>query len=233
MKSRAAASESSKLVASGRGKLQHRLRAERPHAGRGDRFGDRVLEVIHVGEAGDARPDHFGAGQARAEPDEVRTHELALDGHHVSHQPDVQPQVVGQPAYERHRRVRVCVDEPRHHDAATAVPRLGCGVAVSARPDGYDRGARDGEPAGGVHGEALVHREHERIGQTNVAGRHRTIPSAVYDRGADGQSAPRDQRLRASRRRRRRRRRWRRSEVLQKDVGLILDDLVVGRHLEQ
>ena len=48
----------------GRGKPQHRLPAQRAQAGGGRRLGDRVLEVVHVGEAGDARPDHLGAAEA-------------------------------------------------------------------------------------------------------------------------------------------------------------------------
>ena len=33
---------------------------------------------------------------------------------HVAHQPDVEAQIVSQPAQQRHRHVRVRVDQPRH-----------------------------------------------------------------------------------------------------------------------
>ena len=82
----------------GRRKSQHRLRAQRAHAGVGGRLGDRILEVIHVGEAGHAGANHLGAAELRAEPHELRADELALDRHHVAHQPDVEPQIVGEPA---------------------------------------------------------------------------------------------------------------------------------------
>ena len=91
----------------GRREAQHRLRAERAHAGRGRGFGDRLLEVVHVGEAGHAGPDHLGAAEPRAEPDEVGADERPLDRHHVAHQPDVEPQIVGEAAQQRHRR-RAC-----------------------------------------------------------------------------------------------------------------------------
>ena len=53
--------------------------------------------------------------------DEVGADELALDRHHVAHQPDVEAQIVGEAAQQRHRHVRVRVDQARHDDAAAAV----------------------------------------------------------------------------------------------------------------
>ena len=47
-----------------RGKAEHRLRAQRAHAGCRRGLGHRFLEVVHVGEAGDARSDHLGAARA-------------------------------------------------------------------------------------------------------------------------------------------------------------------------
>ena len=79
-------------------------------------------------------PDRIISAQPslRAERDEVGADELPLDRHHVAHQPDVEPQIVGQPAQQRHRRVRVRVDQARHHDAAAAVDGLG-GVDTRGR----------------------------------------------------------------------------------------------------
>ena len=109
----------------GRRELEHRLRAQRAQAGRRRGFGDRFLEVVHVGEAGRARPDHLRAGERRAERDEIGPDERPLDRHHVAHQPDVEAEIVGEPAQQRHRRVRVRVHEPRHDDAPAAVDGLG------------------------------------------------------------------------------------------------------------
>ena len=47
----------------GRRKSQNRLTAERPQAGVGRRFGDGLLEVVHVGEARHARADHLRAAE--------------------------------------------------------------------------------------------------------------------------------------------------------------------------
>ena len=113
----------------------------------GRRLGDRLLEVVHVGEAGHAGPDHLGAAEPRAEPDEVGADELALDRHHVAHQPDVEPQIVGEPAQQRHRHVRVRVDQARHHDAAAAVDPFGRLVHRRVRPDRDDRVTRHGDGA--------------------------------------------------------------------------------------
>ena len=90
----------------------------------GRSLGDDFLEVVHVREAGRARPDHLRAAQVRAERDKIRPDELALDRHHVAEQPDVEPQVVGQTAQHRHRDVGVRVDEAGHHYAAGTVDRL-------------------------------------------------------------------------------------------------------------
>ena len=65
-------------------------------------------------------PERIISAQASCVPSahEVGADELPLDRHHVAHQPDVEAQIVGQAAQQRHRRVRVRVDEARHHDAA-------------------------------------------------------------------------------------------------------------------
>ena len=86
-------------------------------------------------------PDRIISAQARLVPsrDEIGADELALDRHHVAHQPDVEPQVVGEAAQQRHRRVRVGVDEARHDHAPAAVDRLGRFVLVPDLADGENR----------------------------------------------------------------------------------------------
>ena len=113
--------------------------------------------------------------ELRAEPDELGADELALDRHHVAHQPDVEPQVVGESAQQRHRHVRVRVDEPRHDDAAAAVDRLGRLVGRGVRSDGDDRVAGNRHAARVVHRELLVHRQNAGVGQEDVAARHSWI----------------------------------------------------------
>ena len=83
-----------------------------------------ILEVVHVGEAGDAGADHLGAGQLGAQAHEIRRDELALHRHHVAQQPHVQAQVVGQAAQQGHGRVGVGVDQPGHQHPAAAVDHL-------------------------------------------------------------------------------------------------------------
>ena len=156
----------------GRREAEHRLPAQRAHAGVGRRLRDRILEVVHVGEGGDAGPDHLGAGELGAERDEVGAHEFALDRHHVAHQPDVEAQIVGEPAQERHRRVRVRVDEPRHHDASAAVDRLGGRVRIGVGADRCDGITRNGDGAAAMDREAFVHRQDDGVGEPEIAGRH-------------------------------------------------------------
>ena len=156
----------------GRREAEHRLPAQRAHAGVGRRLRDRILEVVHVGEAGDAGSDHLRAAELRTERDEVGVHELALDRHHVAHQPDVEAQIVGEPAQERHRRVRVRVDEPRHHDASAAVDRLGGRVRIGVGADRCDGITRNGDGAAAMDREAFVHRQDDGVGEPEIAGRH-------------------------------------------------------------
>ena len=72
-------------------------------------------------------PERIISAQASSVPrrHELGRDELALDRHHVAHQPDVQAQVVGQAAQQRHRRVGVRVDQAGHQHLAAAVDDLG------------------------------------------------------------------------------------------------------------
>ncbi len=176
MKSRARASESSKLAASGAGNFStvcaHSARIPASAAA----VGDRLFEVIHVGEAGRAGSNHLGAREACAERHEVRPHELAFDGHHVAHQPDVESEVVGHAAQQRHRGVRVGVHQAGHHDAPGAIDRVARVVVGFDGADSENLRAGDRNRPPRMHGEALVHRQDMRIGEQEVAGRaHRCL----------------------------------------------------------
>ena len=158
-----------------RRKAQDRLAAQRAHAGVGGRFRDRLLEVVHVGEAGDAGANHLGAAKAGAESDEVRAHELTLDRQHVSHQPDVEAQVVSQPPEQRHRHVRVRIDEAGHHDPPAAVDGLPGGEGERIRTDRGDAVAGDRDPARCVNRERRIDGQDGGVGQQEIAvGRHST-----------------------------------------------------------
>ena len=67
-------------------------------------------------------PERIISAHERRVPrrDEVRADECPFDGHHVTHQPDIEPEVVGKTPQQRHRGVCMRVDEPRHdHPALT------------------------------------------------------------------------------------------------------------------
>ncbi len=145
-----------------RREFEHRLGTQAAHPGVGSGLGDGVLEVVHVGEAGHAAADHLGAGQQRSQPAKIRRDELTLDRHHEPEQPDVEAQVVGQTAQQRHRDVGMRVDQPRDQRLAAAVEGVGRierGGDVGLGSDADDRIASDGDGAAadnavlGVHGD--------------------------------------------------------------------------------
>ncbi len=120
--------------------------------GRSGGFGDILLEVVHIVEGGHAAADQFRAGNGCAEPHEVGRNVLALDGHHVAHQPDIEAQVVGQAAQERHGNMGVGVDQARQKNLAAAIERLAALVFLPDLrfgPNGDDAVACDGNGAAG------------------------------------------------------------------------------------
>jgi hypothetical protein len=83
------------------------------HSGSEHRLGRRRGKEVHVVETGDAATQHFGAGQQGTVMDELRRNVLRLGRPDVLLQPLHQGQVVGEAAQQRHRRVRVQIDESR------------------------------------------------------------------------------------------------------------------------
>ena len=151
-----------------RGELEHGLAQHpaQPRLGRG--AGHAVLEVVHVGETGDAGADHLGAGQLGAQVHEFGGNELALHRHHIAEQPHVQAQVVSQAAQQGHRRVAVRVDQPRHQHLAAAVDDLGCRELAAQLRFGPDRGdviALHRDRAGFVLGQRRVHGQDDGVGE--------------------------------------------------------------------
>ncbi len=101
----------------GNRKLDDRLTEDAAKARRFRRARNLLFEVIHVGVGGRPRLNHFEGRQARPRADELRGHGLGFRGKDVLRQPFHQPHVVGQPAVQHHRRVRVGVDQPRHEQS--------------------------------------------------------------------------------------------------------------------
>ena len=125
----------------GGGELHHRLAAQRPHARIGEGLRDVVLEIIHVVDAGHAAADHLGRGELRAQADKLRRDELLLGRQHITVQPHIETQVVGQAAQQGHGHMRVAIDQAGHDHATGAVDCFRRGIAgqnVGARAHGHD-----------------------------------------------------------------------------------------------
>ena len=116
--------------------------ADRGTHAAGKRGARRSLRVeIHVAEAGDAAAQHLGAGEQRAVVDEFRGDVLRLGGPDGVIQPPHERHVVGQPAHQRHRRMRVQVDQTGNQRVTRQVEAARCIVArgrVRGRKDGDD-----------------------------------------------------------------------------------------------
>ena len=120
-------------------KLDDRLAKHAAKSGRFRLARDFLLEVIHVGVRGRPRLNHFERRQPRPGADELRGHGLGFRGKDVLRQPFHQPHIVGQPAVQHHRRVRMRVDEPRHHHLSGCVNRLGASELPRNRIGGINR----------------------------------------------------------------------------------------------
>ncbi len=154
----------------GRGEDEDGLAQQGAHPYLGHLLGDGLFIIEHVGERRDAGADHLGAGDARAQLDELRRDEFALDGHQVA-QPDVEAQVVVQATHEGHGDVGVGVDQAGHDDCVGAVDGfrglIGAGDLVR-RADGNDGIAADGHRAVLEHVVLLVHRHDGSAAQQDV-----------------------------------------------------------------
>ena len=129
-------------------------------------------EVVLVG-AGGAAPQHLGNRQRAAIGDEIRPDHRGLDRPDVLLQPDLQRQVVGDPAQQGHRIVGVGIDQAG--DQRPAGPRHdGLRIEACARfRDGQDREDRPPGNGDGVIREdhAVRHHRHDPAGfDEDVAG---------------------------------------------------------------
>ena len=82
----------------GGGEIDEGFAEDAAHAGGFGFFSDRVFEVIHVGEGGDAGADLLGGGEAGAPADEVFVHVFGFGGEDVFVEPVGEGDVVVQAA---------------------------------------------------------------------------------------------------------------------------------------
>src|SRR5262249_61971696 len=84
-------------------------------------LGNDVLVEVHVADGGDTGPRQLGDAEPAAPAHGLRLDETALSRPHVTLEPDVQRQVVGEATKQGHRDVGVAVDEPGDHQVARGV----------------------------------------------------------------------------------------------------------------
>ncbi len=121
------------------------------HAGIESRARRRLGKKIHLVEAGHAAAQHLGAGEQRAVVYELGRHVSGLGRPDMVLEPCHQRQVVGQPAQERHGRVRVQIHQARNQ-------RVPVQAQVLARLEalrGLARGQHRGDAPRG-HGDAVI-----------------------------------------------------------------------------
>jgi len=124
---------------------------------------------IHVVEAGDPAAQHLYTGEERPVVNELGGEVLRLGRPHVVFQPHHQRKIVGEPAHQRHGRVRVQVDEARDERVAGEGGAPRGGVALARRADGQQLA------------DASVH-HHDRVVGENLPGRiDRNDPASLDD----------------------------------------------------
>ena len=82
------------------------------------RLGSFIGEKVHVIEARRATLEHLSDGDACSVTDKLGAHECPLGWPDVLLQPGHELQVIGQPAQQRHRTMRVGIYHARQQDAA-------------------------------------------------------------------------------------------------------------------
>ena len=159
--------------------------------GRGLHVGE---EVVLVG-AGGAAAQHLGDGQRGAVGDEFRADQRRLDRPDVFLQPDLQRQIVGDAAQQRHRIVRMGVDQPG--DQHGLRPRHGLGrrearTRLGRRQHRDDRAAAHGDGVILAHHAVRFDRHQEAGFDQQVAGfgSHGTFAHAALSHPVPPFAAP-------------------------------------------
>ena len=146
----------------GGGEVNERFAEHAAHAGVLGFFGDRVFEVVHIGEGGHAGADLLGRGETRSPAHELFGHILRFSGKDVFVEPVVQRDIVMQSAKQGHRDVGVAVDEAREHQRVFRVDVCAAFVFrfdFGARTDGNDRVAVTDDRAIIVDVPLRIHRD--------------------------------------------------------------------------
>jgi hypothetical protein len=158
------------------GEIEERLPEHAAHAQLVGDCRDVVLVEIHVAERGHARAQQLCDPEPAAPGDRVGVDEASFRRPDVALEPGMQRQVVGEAAEERHRHVRVAVDQPGNHEVAAGIDDTGCDVRARdllARADRDDLAAADGEGTSGQHRPPRVHRHHDAAEHEQIDSAHR------------------------------------------------------------
>jgi hypothetical protein len=152
-------------------KLDHRLSKHTAQA-RGLRLLRNLLfEVIHVGIGRGAGLDHLERRQSRAGANELRRDRFRFGREDVLLQPFHEREIVGEPAVQHHRRMRMRIDQAGKHDLTGGVDCVAPAVAARDRRGGIhsdDVAAIDGNgtvrdhPHRRIHGDDSPVRDDER-----------------------------------------------------------------------
>ncbi len=132
------------------------------HAAAVDDLGNRVRVVVHVDERRRPAANHLPARELGPDAHEFCVDELDLGREDVVVEPVHERQVVGDAAQQRHRGMRVAVDEPRHDDPIGAWQggARGVGLAdITCRTDLKDHAVIDCDRAVFDHSHVAIHRD--------------------------------------------------------------------------
>ena len=99
-----------------RRKIKNRFAHYAAHSRGFGLFGNDIFEVVHVGERRHASANLLRRRQPRAPADKFLGHIFGFRREDVFPQPLVERHIVAQPAKQRHRHVRVPVNETRQHE---------------------------------------------------------------------------------------------------------------------
>ena len=144
------------------GKVYDRLAEHAAHASLHRLVRDGILEVVHIAVGGRAAANHFGESEPCADAHELFGNILRFSREDVFRQPLLQIKIVCQPAKERHRHVRVAVDETGNDDLAARINRLARGVFslyLGALADGNDATITHDDCAVFDNAPLVIHRD--------------------------------------------------------------------------
>ncbi len=144
-----------------RREIGERLAHHPAHSGLGQRAAHLGLEIIHVGHAGHAAPDHLERGKTAANPHHAGVDTLPLQRQDIAVEPVIH--ILAQTPEQGHRHMAMAVHHARQDQIAAHVERTG--IRRSASPHARDNIALQPYPAIGYFGHGAIHRQDPRIAQ--------------------------------------------------------------------